>query len=288
MRYRPPQLSVRDPELHGAGVGQLVEVWPSERLRLLVQGRWWPDADAYETARTVEIVVELAVSATTISRSSSSTTRSWYRDAGICREEPRVPLPCGPDPAGPLRPGAVAAVGGGARARHGALRARPAVHHASQARRGAVMAVPSAASASDIAIPDALPVLPLRDAVVFPLTPVPLAVGQSRSLALVDEVMRGNRLLTLVAQRASGAEPAMPDDLHRVGTVGLIHQLGRPPHAGGDRRHAGPGADPLLRGSSRGRQDQPRSESRSTTCFTPIGRCGGRARGRASSRSAPR
>jgi HSP20 family protein len=38
----------------------LVEVWPGDRLRLLVQGRWWPDADAYETAGTVEIVVELA------------------------------------------------------------------------------------------------------------------------------------------------------------------------------------------------------------------------------------
>ena len=81
--------------------------------------------------------------------------------------------------------------------------------------------------ASDMAIPDALPVLPLRDAVVFPLTAVPLAVGQARSVALVDEVMRGNRLLALVAQRDPKTEPAMPDDLHRVGTVALIHQLAR-------------------------------------------------------------
>jgi ATP-dependent Lon protease len=79
------------------------------------------------------------------------------------------------------------------------------------------------------AIPDALPVLPLRDSVVFPLTAVPLAVGQARSLRLVDDVMRGNRLLALVAQRDATAEPAGPDALYRVGTAGVIHQLARVP-----------------------------------------------------------
>jgi len=34
--------------------------WPSEHLRLLLQGRWAPDSDTYETARTVEVVVDLA------------------------------------------------------------------------------------------------------------------------------------------------------------------------------------------------------------------------------------
>ena len=90
------------------------------------------------------------------------------------------------------------------------------------------MAVQSGAP-DDFTIPDALPVLPLRDAVVFPLTAVPLAVGQARSVRLVDDVMRGNRLLALVAQRNANAEPAGPDDLHRVGTVGMIHQLARAP-----------------------------------------------------------
>jgi ATP-dependent Lon protease len=78
-------------------------------------------------------------------------------------------------------------------------------------------------------VPDALPVLPLREVVMFPLTAAPLAVGQPRSLRLVDDVMRGNRLLALVAQRDPKAEPAMPEDLHRVGTVGVIHQLARTP-----------------------------------------------------------
>jgi ATP-dependent Lon protease len=81
---------------------------------------------------------------------------------------------------------------------------------------------------SPFAIPDALPLLPLRDTVVFPFTAFPLAVGQPRSLRLVDDVMRGNRLLALVAQRESKADPE-PDDLHRVGIVGMIHQLARVP-----------------------------------------------------------
>jgi ATP-dependent Lon protease len=91
------------------------------------------------------------------------------------------------------------------------------------------MAVQPGTSPADFAIPDALPVLPLRDAVVFPLTAVPLAVAQPRSVRLVDEVMRGNRLLALVAQRDAKVEPATPDHLHRVGTVGVIHQLARGP-----------------------------------------------------------
>src|SRR6266446_3244674 len=58
---------------------------------------------------------------------------------------------------------------------------------------------------------------------------VPLAVGQPRSVRLVDDVMRGNRLLALVAQRDAKAEAAAPADLHRLGTVGMIHQLARAP-----------------------------------------------------------
>jgi ATP-dependent Lon protease len=80
----------------------------------------------------------------------------------------------------------------------------------------------------DFVIPDALPVLPLRDAVVLPLAAVPLAVGQPRSVRLVDDVMRGNRLLALVAQRDPKPEPG-PDDLRRIGTVATILQLARTP-----------------------------------------------------------
>jgi ATP-dependent Lon protease len=91
------------------------------------------------------------------------------------------------------------------------------------------MAVQPGGGPGDFAIPDALPVLPLREAIVFPLTAVPLAVGQPRSVRLVDDVMRGNRLLALVAQRDPKVESATHADLHRVGTVGVIHQLARVP-----------------------------------------------------------
>jgi ATP-dependent Lon protease len=90
-----------------------------------------------------------------------------------------------------------------------------------------MMAEAAGNSSSDLTVPDALPVLPLRDAVVFPLTAVPLAVGQARSIKLVDDVMRGNRLLALVLQRDAKTESPAPDDLHRIGTAAVIHQLAR-------------------------------------------------------------
>jgi ATP-dependent Lon protease len=79
------------------------------------------------------------------------------------------------------------------------------------------------------AVPDALPVLPLRDAVVLPLAAAPLVVGQPRSVRLVDDVMRGNRLLALVAQHDARVESPGPDDLRRIGTMAVIHQLVRTP-----------------------------------------------------------
>ncbi|HME93051.1 MAG TPA: endopeptidase La [Methylomirabilota bacterium] len=91
------------------------------------------------------------------------------------------------------------------------------------------MAAEAAGGTDNVVVPDALPVLPLRDAVVLPLTMVPLAVGQPRSVRLVDDVMRGNRLVALVAQPDPKVEASALGDLYRVGTVGMIHQLMRAP-----------------------------------------------------------
>ena len=63
------------------------------------------------------------------------------------------------------------------------------------------MAVQSSPSPADITIPDALPVLPLREAVVFPLTAVPLSAERASSIKLIDDVMRGTRLVALVTQK---------------------------------------------------------------------------------------
>jgi ATP-dependent Lon protease len=78
-------------------------------------------------------------------------------------------------------------------------------------------------------VPDVLPVLPLRDSIVLPLAAAPLVVGQPRSVQLVDDVMRGNRLLALVAQRDPSVENAGPEQLQPVGMMGMIHQLARAP-----------------------------------------------------------
>lgn len=78
-------------------------------------------------------------------------------------------------------------------------------------------------------IPDALPILPLIDTVVVPMAVVPIVVGQDRSVKLVDEVMRANRLVALVAQRHPETRSAQPDDLYRVGTAAIVHRLLRLP-----------------------------------------------------------
>jgi ATP-dependent Lon protease len=74
-----------------------------------------------------------------------------------------------------------------------------------------------------------LPVLPLRNTVVFPTTVVPLAAGQPRSLRLIDDVASGDRLLVLVLQKDPKKEGAGPDDVYQVGTIGSIQQMMRVP-----------------------------------------------------------
>ena len=54
-------------------------------------------------------------------------------------------------------------------------------------------------------LPDALPILPLRETVTYPDTLTPLAVGQERSINLVNDVLSGNRMLAMVASSTSKA-----------------------------------------------------------------------------------
>src|SRR5215831_7150320 len=76
-------------------------------------------------------------------------------------------------------------------------------------------------------IPSLLPVLPLRETVAFPLALLPLAVGQERSIRLVDDVMRTTRLLGLVAQRKPEVKAATAEDLYEVGCAAVIQQMAR-------------------------------------------------------------
>src|SRR5947209_5410172 len=78
-------------------------------------------------------------------------------------------------------------------------------------------------------LPAELPILPLKDTVVYPYALMPLGVGKDRSIQLIDDVMRGSRLVGLVAQKDGAIEEAGPDDCFRVGTVARIARLLRIP-----------------------------------------------------------
>jgi len=80
------------------------------------------------------------------------------------------------------------------------------------------------------AFPEVLPILPLRGVVVYPLTAVPLTVGQSRSIRLVDDVTASDlKLVGLVAAKDPELELPGPADLYTVGTIAAVHRLLRAP-----------------------------------------------------------
>ncbi len=78
-------------------------------------------------------------------------------------------------------------------------------------------------------VPEVLPLLPLRGTVVFPMTLLPLAAGQPRSLRLIDDVISGNRLVGMVLQKNAEQEAAGPGETYEIGTVANIHQMMRVP-----------------------------------------------------------
>ncbi len=73
--------------------------------------------------------------------------------------------------------------------------------------------------------PSVLPVLPLKETVVFPESMTPLAVGQERSIHLIDDVVVGDRMLALVTVKNPAAEQPGWDDLYEVGTRAVIHKM---------------------------------------------------------------
>ena len=74
-------------------------------------------------------------------------------------------------------------------------------------------------------LPDALPILPLRETVTYPDTLTPLAVGQERSIELVNDVLSGDRMLAMVASKDPELDAPGPDDLYRVGVVGTVARM---------------------------------------------------------------
>ena len=80
-----------------------------------------------------------------------------------------------------------------------------------------------------IELPAALPVLPLKETVVFPDSVTPLAIGQERSIKLVDDAVAGERSLALVTVRNADADPPGWEDLYDVGTAAVVHKMIRVP-----------------------------------------------------------
>jgi ATP-dependent Lon protease len=82
-----------------------------------------------------------------------------------------------------------------------------------------------AESDEQLKIPEVLPVLPLRDIVIFPFMIVPLFVQREKSIRAVDQALAENRMIMLVSQRDLDKEEPLSVDLYEVGTVAVIMRM---------------------------------------------------------------
>jgi ATP-dependent Lon protease len=74
-------------------------------------------------------------------------------------------------------------------------------------------------------MPQDIPLLPVRDVVVYPFMILPLFVGRDKSIRAVDEALSRERLILLAAQRDAESEEPAPEDLYSVGTVAMIMRM---------------------------------------------------------------
>src|SRR6202790_1053831 len=83
---------------------------------------------------------------------------------------------------------------------------------------------------SNRVLPHELPILPVRDTVLFPGAILPLPVGRESSLALLDSLQGPDKLLGVVAQLDPRVEDPAGTDLHGVGTLTKVHKMVRMPN----------------------------------------------------------
>src|SRR5882762_7881511 len=76
-----------------------------------------------------------------------------------------------------------------------------------------------------LAIPSELPVLPLRDTVLFPNSFMPLAVARESSVRLIDDAIANGKMIAVFTQRDPAVEEPKQEDLFRVGTATHIHKM---------------------------------------------------------------
>ncbi|NGZ03926.1 MAG: endopeptidase La, partial [Nitrospira sp. WS238] len=77
----------------------------------------------------------------------------------------------------------------------------------------------------NIEVPTQLPLLPVRDIVVFPYMVLPLFVGRDMSIKAIEAALAGNRMIFLATQKALDVENPSPKDIHAIGTVGIIMRM---------------------------------------------------------------
>ena len=74
----------------------------------------------------------------------------------------------------------------------------------------------------EVELPALLPILPLRNAILFPNTVIPVTVGRPKSIQLINDTFRAGRLLGAVTQLDAKIEEPTPNDIYRTGTLGRI------------------------------------------------------------------
>jgi ATP-dependent Lon protease len=86
-------------------------------------------------------------------------------------------------------------------------------------------AIDTTDSEQQLQIPSELPVLPLRDIVIYPFMIVPLFVSREKSIRAVDEALGENRMILLASQKDLDKEEPTADDLYKVGTAAVIMRM---------------------------------------------------------------
>jgi ATP-dependent Lon protease len=84
---------------------------------------------------------------------------------------------------------------------------------------------PSVTETSSFRVPPEMPVLPLRDTVLFPQAFMPLAVARESSVKLIDEAVASGQTIAVFAQREAGEDEPTQADLHPIGTASQIHKM---------------------------------------------------------------
>ena len=78
-------------------------------------------------------------------------------------------------------------------------------------------------------VPSVLPILPLRNTVLFPGVVIPITVGRDKSIKLIKEVYKKDKILGVVSQKDLNVEEPSIDDLNKIGTVAHIMKMLRMP-----------------------------------------------------------